>query len=62
MSESILPSEFLHLPDFASGNVHGVHTIEGLGGAFKASARYEFQKLDVLDFDPRPESEQILEP
>jgi hypothetical protein len=59
---ALFPSEFLNIPDFASGNVHGVHMIKGLGGVFKASAHYEFPKPEVLDFDPRPESEQFLEP
>ncbi len=56
------PSEFQNLPQFASGNSHGVHMIKGFDGIFKASAHHQFQKSDVLDFDPRPESQQFLEP
>ena len=58
--EVILPSEFMSLPDFIEGKVHGFHMIKGVGGVFRSVAPYLFAKTDVLDFDPRPANQQEL--
>jgi hypothetical protein len=60
--EAFLPAEFLNLPDYASGDVAGIHLIKGVGGVFKSTAHYEYPKTNVPDFDPRPDSEQVLAP
>ena len=58
--EAILPSEFLNLPDFVSGDADGFHLIMGAGGVFRSIAHYEFPKKSVPNFDPRPAADQIL--
>jgi hypothetical protein len=42
------PAEFLSLPDFSSGNVHGVHMIKGLGGVFKSSAPHQYRLARIF--------------
>lgn len=60
--EAIIPSEFLNLPDFALGKVHGFHMILGVGGVFRSVANYKFPQKMVADFEPRPAGDQELAP
>ena len=61
--EVLLPSDFLSLPDFAAGTVHGIHLIRGIGDVFRASAHYEFPKTNPADdFQARPDSQVDLDP
>ncbi len=60
--ESLLASQFLHLPFFKDGNVTGIHLLKDLSGIFKSTAHYEHHRSHAGDFYPRPDVEQDLKP
>lgn len=60
---AFMPSEFLNLPDSVGGFVAGIHVIRGVSGPFTHTSHHKFPSTaPSLDFQPRDESDQVLEP
>lgn len=61
--DSVMPSEFLTLPDYTGGFATGYHILRGVAGVFKGSSYHKFPNTDPADdFQPRDSTEQVLAP
>jgi hypothetical protein len=60
--ESLLDSQFLHLPFYKNGNVTGIHLLKDLSGIFGSTVHYEHHRSHAEDLFPRRDIEQVLKP